>query len=158
MAPNWLPPLYPLSECGGNWGVYVNAVYAIFHADFILNTGLIFRGKPVRLKRYPVEYDKEATFWHVTSCGAVEEDRTPDLRRCERIRWLKAFLENVDDPSLKVWTEIVKNEPRIHIWCEDFDYLVVVADRGEYCLLWTAFCIEHSHQRRKYQKKWEIYR
>lgn len=155
MSPDWLPPLYPLSECDGNWVTYIEAVYSIFHADFMSGDGVLFQGKRIGLKRHPVEADKEATFWHITSCGSVEAERTPDLRRCERIRWLKAVLENIDDPSLKVWTEIVKTESRVHIWCEDMDYLVVLADRGDYVLLWTAFCIEHRHQRDKYRRRWE---
>lgn len=32
---------------------------------------------------------KEATFWHMIQEGRIEEDRTPDIRRCERIRWPK---------------------------------------------------------------------
>lgn len=37
----------------------------------------------------------------------------------------------------------------------DFSYMVIVTDRGEYVLPWTAYYIEYEHQRRKYKKKWQ---
>ena len=91
------------------------------------------------------------------STGDVEEEREPDLRRCERIRWPKPIIENDSDPELKVWAEPRGKLQRIHIWFEAEGYLVVLDDRGEYILPWTAFFIEHEHERRKYNKRWKRY-
>ena len=39
----------------------------------------------------------------------------------------------------------------------DFSYIVVVADRDEYVLPWTAFCVERPHQQHKLRKEYEAY-
>jgi len=35
--------------------------------------------------------------------------------------------------------------------------LVVVADRGEFVLPWTAYTLEYDHQKRKKRKAWQTY-
>lgn len=156
MQPVWLPDLILMTAFGGNWERFFSAVYAAFEQDFVLNKP-VFRGKRLGLKRHP-EYDgKSATFWHMISTGEVEEEREPDLRRCERIRWPRPIIENDSAPELKVWAEPRGKQQRIHIWFEAEGYLVVLDDRGDYILPWTAFFIEHEHQRRKYTKRWERY-
>jgi hypothetical protein len=100
--PAWLPALICLSDFGGNWDRYQQGLYEVFRRDF-LEARLYFRGLPLRLKRHPLADGKEATFWHFTSEGHVEAERTPDLRRCERIAWPRPIIERVDDPAVKVW-------------------------------------------------------
>lgn len=154
--PDWLPPLEPLNKYGGDWEHYLEAIYAFFKADFI-DAKPSFRGKRLGLKRHPVVQGKEATFWHFTSEGKDEADRTPDFRRCERIRWPAPIIENSDDPVLKIWAEPRGQNRRIHIWFESEGYLVVLDDRGDYILPWTAFHIEREHQRVKYNRRWSRY-
>lgn len=153
---NWLPELENFSDYRGDWDQYLSAIYEIFVADFIDNKPF-FRNRRLGLKRYPISQGKEATFWHFTSEGDAEEDRTPDLRRCERIRWPKPTIENSDDQRLKIWAEPKGSNLRIHIWFEDEGYLVVLEDRKTYILPWTAFYVERDHQRKKYNKRWERY-
>lgn len=156
MQPVWLPDLILMTASGGDWGRFFSAVYAAFEQDFVLNKPE-FRGKRLGLKRHPEYAGKSATFWHMISTGEVEAEREPDLRRCERIRWPKPIIENDSDPELKVWAEPSGKQQRIYIWFEAESYLVVLDDRGEYILPWTAFFIEHEHERRKYNKRWERY-
>jgi len=40
---------------------------------------------------------------------------------------------------------------------EDFSYVVILADRGEYVLLWTAYPVEYSSQKRKFEKEHEVF-
>ncbi len=40
---------------------------------------------------------------------------------------------------------------------EDFSYVVVLADRGKYVLLWTAYCVEKNRRRRKLEKEFKAY-
>lgn len=56
-----------------------------FYLDF-LDSKPVFQGRRLGLKRHPLSQGKEATFWHMISEGTTEEKRTPDFRRCERIR------------------------------------------------------------------------
>ncbi len=153
----WLPPLTLLEDCGGEWNRYVEKLYEYFKQDFVHHKPT-FRGRRLALKRYPLSQGKEATFWHMTSEGKDEATRTPDLRRCERIRWPRPIIELADAKGVKVWTSIRKNEARVHIWLESEDYLVVLADRRGYLLPWTAFLVAQDHTRRKLQKDYEACR
>ena len=155
MAPQLcVPPLVLLDDYDGIWEEYENALYDFFCEDFVRNR-THFRGSEIGVKRHPELKGKPATFWHITSTGVIENERTPDLRRCERIRWPKPMIEACDEPEIKVWYELRGGERRIHIWLKDFDYVVVVAVRKGYHLLWTAFWIEYAHQRRGLQKRFE---
>ena len=152
--PDWLPDLVLFQEYGGDWNAYLDAIYAYFEQDFV-HSKPEFRGRRLGLKRHPEYEGKYATFWHMTSEGSKEEERTPDFRRCERIRWPKPIIENDSDPAIKIWAEKRNGNNRIHIWYEDEGYLVVLDDRGDYILPWTAFYIEYENQRVKYTKRWK---
>lgn len=156
--PEWLPPLLEFQDHGGNWDAYLEAVYACFRKDFIISAPY-FGGRPVRLKKHPMYEGKEATFWHCVSSGEVESERLPDFRRMERIPWIRPCIEHKTE--LKVWSESRgKNgqEERVHLWLEEEGYLIVLAIRSGYAVLWTAFVVEHDHQRRKYTKRHEANR
>lgn len=155
-APDWLPPLVLFSDYGGNWDAYLDAIYEWFKQDFI-DSKPMFQGRRLGLKRHPMTHGKEATFWHMTSEGVDEVNRTPDLRRCERIRWPKPVIEHADDPKAKYWVSVKRNEDRIHIWLEDLDYVVVLADRRGFLLPWTAFLVTRDHTRSKLRKEYEAY-
>ncbi|MZI94722.1 hypothetical protein F9817_16195 [Vibrio sp. CAIM 722] len=152
----WLPDLVLFEDYDGQWPPYLDAIYTFFEQDFVRNKP-VYQGKRLGLKRYPEYEGKSATFWHMTSTGNEEDERIPDFRRCERIRWPKPVIENDQEPELKIWAEPKGKNQRIHIWYEDEGYLVVLDDRGEYILPWTAFYVEHEHQRTKYIKRWKRY-
>jgi hypothetical protein len=144
---DWLPSLIRLEECDGNWDKYVNAVFAIFYRDFI-ETQPKFQGKWVRCRRDPIQDGKEAGFWHCVSEGPDEDHRTPDLRRCERIGWVREVIEHAHDTDVDVWTQRKGRDQRIHIWLRE-SYLVVLGERGRYYQLITAFCTDREHTKRK---------
>ena len=152
----WLPELELLDTHNGDWNRYFNIIYSHFCRDFV-DSKPLFRGMRLGLKRHPEYKGKSATFWHMISEGQDESERTPDLRRCERIRWPRPIIEKESSThAIKVWTEIRgKSDERIHLWFESEGYLVVLNKRNGYILPWTAFYIEHDHQRRKTTKKWE---
>ncbi|MBG22746.1 MAG: hypothetical protein CMF22_04715 [Idiomarinaceae bacterium] len=154
VTPEWLPELECFEDYNGDWPNYLAAIYEIFCNDFV-HSSPTFQGRKLKLKRHPIAHGKEATFWHLTSSGESEADREPDLRRCERIRWPRPVIENDTDPNLKVWSEKRRGEDRIHIWFEAEGYLVVLAKRKDYILPWTAFYVEHKHQRTKFTKRWK---
>lgn len=154
--PGWLPPLEELKAYGGDFSRYLDAVYQIFCADFVESKPM-FAGKRLGLKRHPVIQGKEATFWHMISEGNDEAERLPDLRRCERIRWPKPIIENAADAALKVWREPNGSGHRVLIWFAEAEYLVVLDERKDYILPWTAYPVEREHQQRKLERRWERY-
>lgn len=155
--PTWLPALIRLADSNGDWNRYVEMVYRYFRQDFIRNP-LMFAGQPIQLKRHPMEQGKEAVFWHLVSEGEIEADRLPDLRRCERIRWVRPIIEHAATDSVKVWENTRKGEIRICLWCEEAEFLVILAKRSTYYLLWTAYPIVEEHRKRKLRKEYEAYK
>lgn len=151
-----LPPLVLMEDFGYNWQAYLNAIYAIFCQDFI-DTNPSIENKRFALKRHPIIEGKEATFWHIISEGDIENERLPDLRRCERIRWPRPMIEAITTGYVKYWKNMRGKEERIVIALEDFSYVVVLADRGDYILLWTAYCVEQEHTRRKLKNEFTNY-
>lgn len=151
-----LPPLVLLEDYENSWDLYFEAIYYFFYQDFVTSKPK-FEEKRFALKRLPVTKGKEATFWHIISEGKKEDERLPDLRRCERIRWPRPMIEAIKSDRLRCWKNKRKEEERIVIALEDFSYVVVLADRGEYVLLWTAYCVEREHQRQKLRREYEAF-
>jgi len=152
----WLPPLILFKKYQGDWNVYVEALYQYFKTDFV-DSKPSYEGRKLNLKRHPIEQGKEATFWHMISEGEREEDRLPDFRRCERICWPKPVIEHSPDAMIKVWKNRRRGETRICLWLESEDYLVILADRKEYILPWTAYLVDQPHRKRKLQREYEQY-
>jgi len=154
--PDWLPPLIKLSDYGGNWQRYEDAIFAEFYRDFIENRAH-FRGLPVRLGKGPMYKGKELSFWHSISEGRTENERTPALERCERIRWIRALIDHSDDLRVRVWHRVKARENRFYLWFEE-KYLVVLGERSGYYLLITAFCTDWPHTKNKLRKEWRACR
>lgn len=151
-----LPSLVLLSDYENNWHQYFEAIYQFFCNDFVTSKPH-FDGKRFALKRYPMIKSKEATFWHIISEGEIEDERLPNLRRCERIRWPRPIIEAIKSEQMRCWKNQRKGEERILIALEDFSYVVVLADRGNYILLWTAYCVEREHTRHKLRREYEAF-
>lgn len=152
--PEWLPALVLLEENDGDWNKYLTLIYSYFRSDFIDNQ-CNFRGIKIAIKRHPQINNKEATFWHLITEGDNETERTPDLRRCERIRWSKPLIEKVPDETIKLWKNKRHNETRLCLWLEDAEYIVILAERKKYLLLWTAYTVTENHRKRKLQREYE---
>ena len=138
MAP---PGLVPFSGFGGDWKAYEAALDRIFREE-IAGGGLRFRGLPVQCRRLPESGGRWAAFWHLVQEGRAEEGRTPDLRRCERIRWIGWAIENAaTHPAIDEWRNTRRGEANTLLWYDE-DYLVVLTRRRGYWLLKTAYCTE----------------
>jgi hypothetical protein len=109
------------------------------------------------LIRHPLFQDKEVTFWHITSEGEEEDKRTPDIRRCERIRWPRSIIEHFFEDNIRCWHNKRGHDRRIVLWFFEEDYVVVLADRKKYVLLWTAYMVSYRHTKEKLMKECEEY-
>lgn len=153
---DWLPDLVLFEDFNGDWERYLNELYKYFSQDFISNKPK-YKGIKLALKKHPMELGKEATFWHIISTGKNEDDRIPDIRRCERIRWPSPIIDHDTDDNLKVWQNRRNSDTRICLWLENEEYLVILSERKGYLLLWTAYMVTRSHQKRKLQKEYTDY-
>lgn len=151
-----IPPLMPLGSFGGDWPTYEEALYEVFERD-IVQHDLQFRGASVSARRVPEHERKWACFWHLISEGRVEDDRIPDMRRCERLPLVRWIIENSDsDANIDVWEQTRPRERNWMLWYDEY-YLVVLAQRTGYHLLKTAFCTEPEHRVRKFKKERDSY-
>lgn len=95
LTPNMIfPDLIYLNDYGGSFLDYFNAVYSVFESDFI-KTQPAYQGLRVNVKKFPEVDGVHRTFYHITHEGENEQDRRPDFRRMERIRYPKFLINRV---------------------------------------------------------------
>jgi len=152
--PDWLPPLVRLDDYGGYWDRYEEALYQHFQDDFLESRPEAIT-KPVSIRHHPKYKGKEWAFWHLISSGRIEQERLPDFRRCERIRWPRPLIESWGEDRVRAWEKGPKRDRRLLIALLDFSYLVVLASKRDHLVLITAYCIEQAHERRKLEREWE---
>ena len=156
-APAWLSPLLILDGCGG-WDALLEAAHQQYLNDFGYATPR-FRGRPIMLRRTPVEKSKEAAFWHLISEGEKEEDRTPSISRCERLAWVRLMIESASDESrVRVWNAMrpTGRGPKQHwvIALPDFSYVVILRETGNGLLLLSAYPVERGHRRATFERQY----
>jgi hypothetical protein len=150
------PDLVPFTAFGGDWPTYETELHRIFIAE-IARGGIVFDGVRVNCRRLPEAAGKWASFWHLVQEGRVEDDRTPDLRRCERIRWVRWVIENAaTHPEIDEWQEVRGNAVDTLLWYRE-EYLVVLAKRRDYWLLKTAYCTTQHGRIAKKRRERDAY-
>lgn len=126
----------------GDWATYQEELYNIF-LDKICNANLTFQGLPVKIKKHPEYKEKHFTFWHLTSEGDKEDERMPDLRRCERLSWVNWIILNCDlHTGISYWENKRGSQKHVVVWCESEKYAVILAKRNGYFLLKTAYHVK----------------
>ncbi|MBP1629304.1 MAG: hypothetical protein H6Q15_197 [Bacteroidetes bacterium] len=151
-----LPQKISLEDYGGDYHRYIDAIYEVFKNDFIIHK-TTFGSCQLNLKFNPIFKDRAYTFYHMTHKGEIENEREPDLRRCECIPWARPAIEKTEEWELKIWEQERGGKHRICIWldnCDDIDYFVILDVRSNYILLWTAFVSEYNHDTRKKEKEY----
>jgi hypothetical protein len=151
-----LPELIRLSDYGNDWDRYVDVLYDIYQKQ-IVNAELSFGGLAVNQRCMPFTKGKDATFWHLISEGKLEEERTPDIRRCERLSWIGWLIHQVGTNTDVLWYEQIRNN-RIYVvlWCRPHQYVVILEKRVSYYLLVTAYSIDR-HREKTLEKEWNDY-
>lgn len=162
-----LGPIVELSHYNGNYKSYEEYLYGVFKAD-LYNRKVFYKNKPVSLKRFPEQLGKEFSFYHLTCKNfnhtGNEEDREPDLRRCERLHWIKPSIETnhlvtCNQQCFVAYIKRVRNKDRVHLLNKEDRYMIVLEEREDYYLLVTAYYIEHENTlRRKISESEELYK
>lgn len=143
----------------GDWPPYEDSVYEAFLGSFV-RPGVTFRGIKVSAQFRPDTRGKGFSFWHTISEAASpdnrnEDDRVPDIRRCERILWIRWIIENAGNDGFLWWENERKGNTHVVIWAVHHDFAVVLAKRKNYYVLKTAYAEIRSHRRATFQREWE---
>ena len=147
-----LPTLLLLEQHSGDWGACLNAVYSEFMTTCVKG-GLTFAGLPVRCAWNPPTDDKHFSFWHIISelprDKDGEEERIPDIRRCERIRWI-AYVIGASHDRQRVYCW--KNERRtkrgvaqhVVLYFVEERYVVILRCKPDCYQIATTYVVTHQ--------------
>ena len=151
------PDLMLFNDFGNNFDDYIEAIYEVFKTEFVESQPL-YNNLRVSVRRYPEVDGMHKTFYHITHEGEDEENRIPDIRRMERIRFPKFSIENSSHNDILIWKNKRGNDERIVLFNEAENYIVILTDRGEYYMFITAYFIERSHRKKKLLQEYESYK
>ena len=149
----WLGDLVELS---GDPLEYIELLYAHFTRDFI-------DSRP-QLEGVQVLHDgnddngKCACFVHITSKD--DEDaggRVVDLRRCERLCWIRPIIENSDKDEVLRWDEVKGSQRRIFLYVAEERFLVILEERKYGYMLVTAYYVGGNNSHQRFLKKYQRY-
>ena len=151
------PPLIVLNDFGGDWERYIDAVYSFYIAEVVKGC-LVYGGLPIRCQFRPVTKGKHFAFWHIISEGHEEEDRTPDFRRCERIKWIAWIINNAgNNDKISVWENKRGSNRNVVLWYEEGAFAVILSKRSNYLLLKTAYCVS-PHRKIVFKRERDEYK
>ena len=133
-----LPEIY---EFHGEWSSYVEELYDIYLDDIVNNTSLTFDNLPIRTRFKPMTDGKGFGFWHIISDGEEEDERVPDMRRCECLPWVSYCISQASQPPAPIhwWKNKRGSNTHLVILHEVDGFVVVLAERTGYYLLKTAY-------------------
>lgn len=148
-------------------------LYGIFCRD-IRDHGLRYFGNSVWIFR-EMEDGREKIFWHLTTRSKkyekiprrkkkfypqdqiyINEERYPDLRRCERLPWIRALIEQEENAEILAWDyEEGDLTIKTYIWLKDHDFIVIMKKypNGARRLI-TSFYIDKSYKRQDFERKY----
>jgi hypothetical protein len=168
--PDWLPELAPVNP----WtDATYEMLYGIFCRD-IRDHDLRYFGNNVWFFR-ELEDGKEKIFWHLTtreikrkriprrkrkfySVGQIyiEPERLPDLRRCERLPWVKPLVEHPTDPEVLAWDyEEGDRTIKTYVWVRNYDFVVIMKKYpdGQRRLI-TSFYVDEEYKPEDFERKY----
>jgi len=155
MRPDWLPDLVLLDTYRGDWNLYIEALYTFFKKDF-LDNDVYFNGLKIFIKTEPKKDGKEPSFWHLITEGDIEENREPERRRCERIRWSKPIIENYNQKCILYWEKVRNNKTHIYFWLVQEQYIVILTRRKKHFMFITAYVTE-GYRKKQFRKDYLKY-
>lgn len=156
---DFLPDSILFSDFGGDWPSFIEEVYSEFKKNFI-DSKPQYLGKNVDIIHQTIFDGKERSFWHIVSEGnCCDKDRTPDIRRCEKVTHVRPLIEHTDNSCQHylVWQKFhdKTSKNRIYLWCVLDNLLVVLEDRKSHYKLITAFVVKEynvAYYKKEYDK------
>ena len=165
------PEIIELNDFGGDFNLYQQRLLQVYQRD-LWNGRLTFNGLrvvPRVHKKYRVGgLILDHTFAHITTKGDIEDDRVLDIRRCERLVYIKPIIENCLHNDVKIWensrfdkkgNEIVS----VVLWCEKINSKVILTrrrgtrGRDDYYTITSFYLVNQGHKIRQLNKEYEEY-
>ena len=159
-----LPPILDFNDFDNDWDKYKDELYLQFVNDFITKKTEYDKLK-VSIRSNPKENNYEHGFIHLTTIKSPDSsndvnDRIPDLRRCERLKWVKILIENYpcikkcnNCNGIQYYEEYYKNNIRINLVLPEAKFKVVLEKRSNYYLLITGYYLTYNHNVKKELQK-----
>lgn len=167
---DWLPEMASVNP----WKeATYEMLYEIFCRD-IRDASLKYAGHDVWI--FPTMEDrKEEIFWHLTSRKKkaekiprrkrkffpveqedTERERLPDLRRCERLPWVKPLIEHLTEPEVLAWNyEEGDKTIKTYVWMQDYDFVVIMKKFPDSKRrLITSFYVDSEHKKNDFLRKY----
>lgn len=151
--PEWLPEII---QWDGDWEKYVETIYDAYSRTYTEASPFYYRGMVVKSRKRPVANEKDGGFWHIIGGSNGE----PEPRRCERVLWARAIIENSDDDRVLVWEEPSRHDGGVTdvvFWAKDLDYYVIIAKRNRYWVIRSAYCVVYESKRRQLERNYNLY-
>ena len=154
-----LPELVTLKDYKGDWHHYLEAIYQ-YYMNEIVNGDLRYDNLPIKCQFRPPYEGKGFAFWHAITEGEIEDKRTADLRRCERIRWINWIITNSSTCANEIssWENKRKKNNHVVLFHEKESYVVILAKRTGYYLFRTAYCATAQRKRQLIREREEYRR
>lgn len=160
-----LPPIITLDDFYGDFEKYDNYLYHEIFLKELYDYKVHFRGKLVALKTFPLYNDREDSYFHLTckNFDKKSQERLPDLRRSERLCWLRPSIETdhtqlCNQSCFLVYERPYKSNTRICLLNPVDRYFIVLEERKNYYLLVTAFYIDYDNVLEKKLKEYHKFK
>ena len=147
-------------------------LYQFFCRDFVTNRTHLNGTIYINPRSWLKEDGKERDFWHLTSRDekyhvregnryVVKKERVPDLRRSERIEWVKRIITQHNHQEIKFFYHRETNKKkdiRLYLWAYDSDFVVILQKLGKSkSFLVTSFYIDYQQKRDLFNRRYDSY-
>lgn len=164
----WLPAMAQVNPWTADT---YEMLYTIFRRDFVASRPQYCGCEVWHFRQ--MEDGKESLFWHLTSrevkpkpvprrmrkfAAQMTEQpgRYPDLRRSERLPWVRPLIENSQQPQVLAW-DYEEGDGDIHtyVWLKNHDFVAIMKKYpdGRRRLI-TAFCVDKDYKRQDFERKY----
>jgi hypothetical protein len=151
------------------WNSYLEKLYDnIFKPQFI-DTKPTFKGWRVLSRKEPKDGIWEHGFTHMTHVNLLHtsddpNNRIPDLRRSERLNWVKPIIQNYECSLEKncgkilYWEEMFRGRVRCNLLFKEERFHIVLEQARDVYFIITSFYVEKDWELNKRIKKYEVYK
>lgn len=125
--PDWLPSLLSLN--GVSLQADYDELFAVYKRDFIDSSCVVVEGDAVFCNTVTDKSFGNGVythgFTHLITKG--KKDRFIDYNRARKLPWVRAVLENYQEPEVTAfYVDAPSGEQILYLWLADFDFVVIL--------------------------------